>query len=483
MKINYGIKDNGRFTYNKTVISILYLIISTAILIFTFAIQNIPQQNWFFFMAYLITTHWIISTIMLLTFKINIISLSSFFIHLTYVFHFGQVILIGFFPYYKFQQFKVADIVRYETFQRATEFQIMIIAMVVWGILISMKPINIKNTEELMLENIYARHSNKAAILTGRLISIVCIPLRLRSDFLKMQASKTGDYFDVFSTAESGIASMFGYFAFVGIAILIIEYSKSNKKKAEMITIATILYLITSMLYGGRGQQLTIILFYVYVYFKCIRKLKLKSVIMLGILGWLLLILLNAIFMIRLNGFPTIDELIWAFQKSLASDPVLKIIEELGGTQYTVVLAMDKIKSLSEATLGTTYLSALPLVFINIKGALDPFIRLSHFARLLDTPYIGGTYIGELFYNFRYLGIILAPTIGWFVNYISQKVDRHIHAKDSIKIAYYIPLFTHTLWWVRDAFGGWVRISVWGGFIIYILYNILGKKFKIYKDN
>lgn len=476
MNTIYGVKNNGKITYYKIIISLFYLIVSIVILLFSFAIQDISQKNWFIFMACLIVVHWIISNIMLLTFKVNIISLSSFFINLTYVFHFGQIILIGFFPYYEFQQFEILDVTRYETLQRATEFQIMIISMVMLGTLLSMKAVKIKKIGELELKSKHFRYSNKVAILIGKIICITCIPLRLRSDFLKMQASKSGNYFDVFNIAESGVASMFGYFAFTGIAILIIEYSKTNKKKAEIITITTIFYLIASMLYGGRGQQLTIILLYVYIYFKCIRKLKFKSIVMVAMLGWLLLILLNAIFMIRLEGFPTIDELILAFQRSLAADPVLKIIEELGGTQYTVVLAIEKIKRLSEATLGATYLSALPLVFINIKGILDPFIRSSHFVRLIGVRYIGGTYIGELFYNFRYLGIIVAPAIGWFVNIISQKVDRHIYAKNSIKVAYYVPLFTHILWWVRDAFGGWMRLYVWGGLIIYILFDILSKK-------
>ncbi|MED3662286.1 O-antigen polysaccharide polymerase Wzy [Ureibacillus terrenus] len=466
---------NIYFKTNKLIALILYLVLGIFISYVSYY-QNVP--NSVLILSIIIILHFILSILILEITNSKIFSLSGIFVILSYLFHFGQIILIGLFPKYKFQQFFILDYVNFYQLQQATVYQLHIITAVVTGIVLATIKKNNKIRKKTSKLNF--KESRITTITAGWVILTICFPIRLMTDLSKIRASFSGNYFDTFRTGESGVIGFLGYFAFIGIALLIMGYSINKKRMSTIIFILSISYLIFTMVSGGRGQQLTIILMLLYIFFNCVYKLKIRNVIVLLVGVYLLIPFLNTIFFIREIGIDSFYSFIKEYENSLNNNPILKLLEELGATQYTVILTMERIE---ESAFGLSYLSALPLVFVNIGGILDPFVYMSTYQKSLKVPYIGGSYIGELFFNFRYFGIIFAIFIGIFINTISTKLKELLVEKKYLNAAIYLPMFTYFLWWVRDTFSGWIRPTIWGYVFIVIIIMILNMFIRINNSN
>ncbi|WDC84195.1 hypothetical protein PL321_18425 [Caloramator sp. mosi_1] len=77
-------------------------------------------------------------------------------------------------------------------------------------------------------------------------------------------------------------------------------------------------------------------------------------------------------------------------------------MEEISGTIHTVQITMEKMGNELKYAKGMTYIKSLLLIFPNIGGILDNILYTSTYGKMLNVPYIGGSYIGEIYYNFGF---------------------------------------------------------------------------------
>ena len=135
----------------------------------------------------------------------------------------------------------------------------------------------------------------------------------------------------------------------------------------------------------------------------------------------------------------------------------------------TVALTIKKVPSEVNLGYGSSYLnSILNLVDLNIGESIVP-----NFAVFLDYPMIGGSYIGELFYNFHWFGLAFSPIIGILISIVSSKIENIKLSNKYYELGYYLPFMITSLWWIRDGIQYVVRNSL-VGFIYYliILYSV-----------
>lgn len=82
---------------------------------------------------------------------------------------------------------------------------------------------------------------------------------------------------------------------------------------------------------------------------------------------------------------------------------------------------------------------------------------------------IGGSYIGETFYSFSWLGIFVFLVYGFCINFISKIVINEMKAKYKSYAFFIIPMLSYLTWWIRDYFSPLWRPFFWTVLLILII--------------
>ena len=155
---------------------------------------------------------------------------------------------------------------------------------------------------------------------------------------------------------------------------------------------------------------------------------------------------------------------------SLDNNIILGTLDEFGGTIYTVTIAIKEIPSNIDFNFGMSYIESLATIGINIGGILDYVNYDIEFTRQLLTRYtFGGSYIGELYYNFGYFGVFFSSLIGLFVAKCSSYLENAMKSNDILSIGIGIMMMYSILIWTRSYCNILVRNIVWAVFLIYLV--------------
>lgn len=125
------------------------------------------------------------------------------------------------------------------------------------------------------------------------------------------------------------------------------------------------------------------------------------------------------------------------------------------------------------------------IIFPNIFGILDSFKNSFIFVYNFPPSYrfaLGGSYLGELYFNFEDISCILTILIGIFIGIVIGILDKKILEcikKDSmIELSIYIIIFINILSWIRGYFADMVRETIWTSLLIYIIYILVKNYYK-----
>ncbi|PRR81763.1 O-antigen polysaccharide polymerase Wzy [Clostridium vincentii] len=444
-----------------------YFMIIIATLIFINIIREYDYKIWLQYMGWYVIFHMIVSLFCLYLSKVKLFSLSGFFVGFSYIFHFGQIMILAISENYQFTILNYSRWLNSEWFKDAIELSLLVIMMVVLGMLLSPIPSSKKSFRVLEeSDNLYKK--------MGWIILIISLPVRFIIDFQAIRTSAQAGYLAVFELEFSGVAYQIASFYVIGIVFLLIAYRK-NIKKANLIFIITCAYNAISMLSGGRGRAMINILLVIYIFFTVVKKIRVRQVVTFFLIGYVVIMVLNALTTLRTEGISSVNQLFVAIRTS-ENNPFLRILEEFGGTIYTVYQSILYVPNQLDYSFGATYLYSLSQIFLNFNGLLnDVGIAASFSKNISDGSPMGGSYIGELYYNFGYFSIMGGLFIGVFVNKISLKIEQCINDCDFYKLSFYLMLFVNIIWWVRAAFMDLTRAFVWGAILIWVTHYLARK--------
>ena len=151
-----------------------------------------------------------------------------------------------------------------------------------------------------------------------------------------------------------------------------------------------------------------------------------------------------------------------------------------------LILAMRFVPSIIGYGYGVGYASGFLNIFPNVNGFIDSYrdsmVYVSNFP-VQYQQYMGGSYIGELYFNFGYFSVIFAILIGIFIGFICNMVSNKNNYDKSLSYIICLIIYTNMLWWIRDYFSGMIREIIWSAIIIIIL-NVIANTifFKINKE-
>lgn len=409
--------------------------------------------------------HIIFSEILILMSTKRFFCFANIFAICLYLFHTGHIVIKLFSPDYTFG-LDLENVLGYETYILSALFSLFFITLCVLGIVYS-QSMNDKN----LLNNVIPHAFNKKKLrFVGIGILLISFPFHLTNSILTIHLTTEGDYFDSFNAGTSGTASAFASFLVMAITVMMFAYSK-EKTKLYSIYLVSVAYYAWTMLSGSRGKAVIAIVYLTFVLLKFVKISPGKLVIMGGG-GYFALTSLTAIAQLRNMGNMSLDKILVAMSE--VENPIVAILEEFGGTQQTVGLVI-KWSEENAFKYGESYIQSVVSIFPNIGGIFTEINDQANFITKLRGAYIGGSLIGESYYNFGFWGIVIAIIIGAVVGRISMNMEKLFLQREYEKLALYTMPCYSILWWIRDAFNGICRSTVWSLLLIGGFYYVWEK--------
>lgn len=409
----------------------------------------------------------------------HLVNFSFIFVLCLYLFTYGQVVLMGLFP----QACEGLTIVlRYfdnrELFIGLRWLNTVFI-LVGLGILFA----NEKEGNAYSIQNVdnvgYEYLRSKAILMIG-----LTFPVKLIVDLIVLYAGIQSG----FTYAKQVLLSIpdiivsYGSLSTIGFSLLLI--SLKDKKKEQFICFAAIVaYTLGMMSIGRRSEGVA----YLCIYLLCFcngKKFNIRTIVVYAIFGYFVLTFLNAVVRARSTSMGMMD----AFWDALTKRNIFfEALREYGNTAYTALTVIIKWLPLYGPSFGKSYYLGLSAIFINIGGVMGKLTSMSNYgfalqeSNVLSTYYqnIGGSVLGEFFFNFGFVGACIAALIfGVMVGKISMRATTLMNQTTSYKMVYYIAVMSGVLYWIRDYFSGVSRDIVWG-----LLFALLIRKVVVGRKN
>ena len=398
---------------------------------------------------------------MLLKKKYTIFSLAPLFIVLSEIFHFGEAFILA------IGRDDLLDISNLTlsgnmlVYNEANVFAFMIQAFVVFGMLLSRK----KKRKIIIFS------SGKSILMKGNNIAISVALITAVLGFiptviyyLKMATATINgiSYAGIREASDIGVFSFFSVLYEPGIFALIIALSINNKKRlAKTVFVMACAFEVFCMITGNRGVQITRIIVYVYLYFKFIGKPKMSRVVLCIISGYIGVAFMYYVSMNRLTGMGNMS--IHYFMKSLGVDPVLGLIAQQGSTLNMVCLTIRDVPSYTPFVWGAQYLASLVNAFPGTSYWAGDLPNMAGTLSYLDTSLpLGDSYIAELYHNFGWLSLLVAPMIGHIIGHITILIEEKMSEKRCLECACYLVAFRGILWVVRSNLFSFLFNYIWG---------------------
>lgn len=286
----------------------------------------------------------------------------------------------------------------------------------------------------------------------GWLCLIVGIFPRVYIDFNQIILQVNGDYRTSLDNLNKyGIIGILGLFFYSGVAILIYT-SEKNVIRARILIISTTIWEIITMLSGSRIYPISFIIVMFYLYCLRIEKPKFKTIILLFIFSILISILMTIISEVRRNNSFSFLDIQYIVSNGVINDnPICSFLAEIGGTMKSVVFCVQNFPSYRSFVLGKSYMesivSLIPFIGEKIVNNKD----LIYIYAFRINPYLGGSWIGEVYYNFSWFGCLVCTIVGHWVNSIDLILSDNSEKNNILKLFCLVFLF-YIIRYIRDYF-------------------------------
>lgn len=410
----------------------------------------------------------IMSIVIIFLYKKDLMLVGVIFLVLTYLFHFGQSLISTFSFNDKYAYKSVLSQVDKSIYINAEIFAMLCIFAITIGYLFSNRNTNLENKKSILEYDLNEMTAIKNISIIVLIVSL--IPM-MYLDITKIITLSHGGYEMTYETYGTGFGKymyLIGQFGRPAITVLLFSLC-NNKKLARKVFIYSTLYYIIMMLSGDRGTFMIYIISNVFVYFKFCKRLSVRTLLIFLILFYFLFGFISAISIFRYTDF-SVESFVDAFIRRKDDGVLYSILREFGGTMLSLTHSLKYIPSYSDYNYGMTYLLGwlnvlpyLPEEIVKLCNTSFTFVKAFP-TSAADFLSLGGSFLGELYFNFGWFGCLFSLIIGAFIGRLDICLNS-VH--NPRKIAFYIVLLPMLLLWVRDFFPGLLFKTFWLSILIF----------------
>lgn len=244
----------------------------------------------------------------------------------------------------------------------------------------------------------------------------------------------------------------------IGLIMLAISFQKQKRAFDLLFFFVVSYHLIRMYLTGDRSTGLMIIFVWALMRHKYINPIKGKKIIPMIGLTYIAMMFLKTIEMTRSLGGMDVYE---AISKLSDSNILGETVFEYGGNVWSGLMVMYSVPTTSSFRFGLTYFAAVIGKPFKILGITDKIWKYADFSNFLMqeergplinslTAAMGGSFIGELWFNFGWVAIVIASFFGIFLGWLSMACFDS--DSDPFLSSYLLYISTLLLWWTRQYF-------------------------------
>lgn len=394
----------------------------------------------------------------------GIVSIPVFFVIFTYIFHCSQFIFYTLGIEYNVA-FDIVKMVGEELSRTLMKYFVLSIMFLTIGFMIRSGR---KSDKRGKLEL-----SNAMCSYIGKCIMAICFIPRIYSDFSNVVAYLKNGYEATYS-GESGLMLVWAYGFYLGLMFYIVG-NRERSKYIFRVLIIFICYLLIMMVSGRRLEQAGVLISLLIIYIRYCRKgqLKISKLIGFAIVGYVSLAVIATMGDMRYSLSFSFDAYFNTFLNNLKGKMLTGQLAEFGDTGVSLAYAIKSFPEYHPFHYGLTYVFAWIQVIPNVGGFIQRFFETDiNFTAAIPDIFrsnFGCTYLGELYYNFGYLGAVANIVIGYIVGKICIFIDDAAKDKFTIKSLIYIGIIPLIFTYIRGSFGDFARIFVYYGILLRIL--------------
>lgn len=310
----------------------------------------------------------------------------------------------------------------------------------------------------------------------GKILVLIGVIPRLYLDILSLVGARANGYEGVYSIYFPQAIQSIAFFFDAGLFFLL--YAQTDRRKQKFYLVAVIVYKCIMMSTGARQDKVAFLLVWLYVYFFIINKITVKKLALLVVVCIAGFMFVSAIGTIRVNDTVSLSQTLSLLQSGTMNNVIGGALGEFGSAFDTLEVAIKYTPSEIPFGWGKSYvaglLSIIPLLVNQIPSLAKAVIFVNQLPKHV-TFALGGSFLGELFYNFSWFGIIGSSVVGAFIT----KLHNGIVDDSSCDIfykAWYSILATAMILFVRGYFTDMMQKLVWTYIAIYIIRMYLAKR-------
>lgn len=386
----------------------------------------------------------------IILYKKDYMLITVIFILLTYLFHFGQSLIIIFNFNDKYAHRSVLSKTTTQTYIKAELFAMVSLFFIGLGFLCVHKK-NAEIDQERGTETTFNDKNLKKIRYAGYLVLLVSIIPAIYIDIYKILALKHGDYAATYTVYTVGVGkyiSLIGQFAKPAMIIILFSYVKRMKAATCTLILSTV-YLLIMMMSGDRSTNIIYLIVNFYVYFRYVRKIRKRELVLGIICCYVGLAFLSVISIFRDSEY-SLDSFVNMLGKRANDGIIYSVLREFGASLLSLVYAIEFIPSYEGYNFGLTYLTGIISISPKVPEVIDTLLTKCYtFTKAFPVAYqesLGGSFLGELYYNFGWLGSIAAVLIGALIG----KIDLYLSKlKEPKYIAMLLVFLPNLILWVR----------------------------------